>query len=77
MAAIVLLLLMIRHGEVSRIATLIYLVPPLTVVEAFILFGESLSAVQILGTAVTATGVWLATHRRSGHARLEQARAGQ
>lgn len=64
MAAIALLLLMIRHGEVSRIAALIYLVPPLTVVEAFILFGESLSAVQIVGTAVTAAGVWLATHRR-------------
>jgi drug/metabolite transporter (DMT)-like permease len=64
MAAIALLLLMIRHGEVSRIATLIYLVPPLTAVEAFILFGESLSAVQIVGMAVTAAGVWLATHRR-------------
>jgi drug/metabolite transporter (DMT)-like permease len=64
MAAIMLLLLMIRHGEVSRIATLIYLVPPLTAVEAFVLFGESLSAVQIVGMAVTATGVWLATHRR-------------
>lgn len=76
MAAIALLLLMIRHGEVSRIAALIYLVPPLTVVEAFILFGESLSAVQIVGTAVTATGVWLATHRR-GTARFKQPRTGQ
>ena len=28
-AAIALLLLMIRHGEVSRVAALIYLVPPL------------------------------------------------
>jgi drug/metabolite transporter (DMT)-like permease len=63
MAAIVLLLLMIRHGEVSRIATLIYLVPPLTAIEAFILFGESLGAVQIVGMAVTAAGVWLATRR--------------
>jgi drug/metabolite transporter (DMT)-like permease len=60
-AAIALLLLMIRHGEVSRIAALIYLVPPLTAIEAFMLFGESLGAVQIIGMAVTAAGVWLAT----------------
>jgi drug/metabolite transporter (DMT)-like permease len=60
-AAIALLLLMIRHGEVSRIAALIYLVPPLTALEAFMLFGESLGAVQIIGMAVTAAGVWLAT----------------
>ena len=40
--AIALLLMMIRHGEVSRVAALIYLVPPLTAIEAFLFFGESL-----------------------------------
>jgi len=64
LAAIALLLLMLRRGEVSRVAALIYLVPPLTALEAFMLFGESLSVVQIVGMAVTALGVWLATHRR-------------
>ena len=58
-----LLLMMIRHGELSRVAALIYLVPPLTVLEAYILFGESLDAVQIAGVAVTVMGVWLATRR--------------
>ena len=53
----------LRHGEVARVATLIYLVPPLTALEAFVLFGESLDAVQIGGMAVTAAGVWLATRR--------------
>jgi drug/metabolite transporter (DMT)-like permease len=62
-AAIALLLLMIRRGEVSRIAALIYLVPPLTALEAYVLFGENLGAVQIIGMAVTAAGVWLATRR--------------
>ncbi len=66
-AAIALLLLMIRRGEVSRVAALIYLVPPLTAIEAFVLFGEKLNAIQIAGTAVTAAGVWLAT-RRAGRA---------
>ena len=55
---------MIRHGEVSRVAALIYLVPPLTALEAFVLFGESLSTVQIVGMAVTAAGVWLATRTK-------------
>jgi drug/metabolite transporter (DMT)-like permease len=63
LAAIALLLLMLRRGEVSRVAALIYLVPPLTALEAFMLFGESLSLVQIVGMVVTALGVWLATHR--------------
>jgi drug/metabolite transporter (DMT)-like permease len=62
-AAIALLLMMIRHGELSRVAALIYLVPPLTVLEAYLLFGESLDAVQIAGVAVTVVGVWLATRR--------------
>ena len=62
-AAIALLLLMIRRGEVAKVAALIYLVPPLTAIEAFVLLGESLNAVQIVGMAVTAVGVWLATRR--------------
>jgi len=62
-AAVVLLLLLIRYDAVSRVAALIYLVPPLTALEAFILFGESLSTVQVVGIAVTASGVWLATRR--------------
>jgi drug/metabolite transporter (DMT)-like permease len=38
-------------------------VPPLTAIEAFMLFGESLTIVQIVGMAVAALGVWLVTHR--------------
>jgi drug/metabolite transporter (DMT)-like permease len=63
LAAIALLLLMIRHGELSRVAALIYLVPPLAVLQAFILFDETLSVVQVVGMAVTAAGVWLATRK--------------
>lgn len=62
-AAIGLLLLMIRRGAVSRIAMLIYLVPPITALQAYVLFGERLSDVQIIGMAVAAMGVWLAMRR--------------
>lgn len=61
--AIGLLLLLIRRGAVSRAATLIYLVPPTVAVEAFVLFGETMSALQVFGMGVTALGVALAVRR--------------
>ena len=61
--AIALLLLLIRRGEVSRSAQLIYLVPPTASLEAFFLFGEQLTGVQIAGMVLTVTGVALASRR--------------
>ncbi|MCC2113790.1 MAG: EamA family transporter [Hyphomicrobiales bacterium] len=58
--AISLLMLMIREGAVSKVATLLYLVPAATAVIAYFLFGETLSAVQLLGMAVTVLAVALA-----------------
>ena len=58
--AVALLLLLIRRGEVSRSAQLIFLVPPLSAIQAHLLFGETLSALQIFGMALTACGVALA-----------------
>ena len=58
--AIALLLLLIRHGEASRAAQLIYLVPPTAALQAALLFGERLSLVQIAGFFVTIAGVILA-----------------
>jgi drug/metabolite transporter (DMT)-like permease len=63
LGAIGLLLLLIRHGAVSRAATLIYLVPPAVAIEAFLLFGERMLPVQVVGLVVTAAGVALATRR--------------
>ncbi|MGX5733083.1 DMT family transporter [Bosea thiooxidans] len=56
-------LFMIRRGEVSRIATFLYLVPALVAVEAWILFGETLTPLQIGGMAVTVFGVALASRK--------------
>lgn len=58
-----LLLLLIRHGAVSRAAALMYLMPPLVAVEAFLLFDERLSTFQLAGMAVTVVGVALAMRR--------------
>jgi len=59
--AIFLLLYMIRRGEMSKVASLFYLVPAVTAVIAWALFGESLDPVQIAGMALTTLGVGLAT----------------
>lgn len=61
--AIGLLLMLIRQGAVSRAAALIYLVPPTVALEAFLLFGETLNGLQMVGMAVTAFGVALAVRR--------------
>ncbi|MBB3952104.1 DMT family transporter [Aureimonas jatrophae] len=59
--AVFLLLLMIERGAVSRVASLMYLVPGVTAVMAYLLFGEALNGVQILGMALAAGGTAAAT----------------
>jgi drug/metabolite transporter (DMT)-like permease len=59
--AILLMLLMIRRGEVSKVSALIYLVPPTAALQAWFMFGETLTWPQVLGMAVTAFGVYLVT----------------
>ena len=59
--AVVLYLMLIRRGAVSRSAQLIYLVPPTAALQAFALFGERLAPIQLVGMAVTVVGVMLAS----------------
>ncbi|HTV67238.1 MAG TPA: DMT family transporter [Rhizobiaceae bacterium] len=58
--AILLLMIMIRQGEMSKVASLLYLVPAVTAIIAWILFGEQLTLVQIAGMVLVTIGVWLA-----------------
>jgi drug/metabolite transporter (DMT)-like permease len=55
--AIGLLYVMIRRGAASKVASLFFLTPSVTAVMAFILFGEALSWLGVMGLAVTAIGV--------------------
>jgi drug/metabolite transporter (DMT)-like permease len=61
--AIFLLMVMIRDGELSKVASLFYLVPSVTALIAWALFGEELMPVQIVGMAIAAVGVALASAR--------------
>jgi len=61
--AIVLLMIMIRDGEMVKVASLFYLVPAVTALIAWALFGEQLTLVQIGGMALATLGVALASQR--------------
>ena len=61
--AILLLLWMLTHGSAARVSSLLYLVPPVTAIQAWILFGEKLTPAAIIGIAMTAAGVALVQKR--------------
>ncbi len=54
-----LLYLLIQRGAATRVASMMYLVPPCTAVMAWWLFGEPLTPMVLAGIAVTAVGVAL------------------
>ncbi len=57
--AISLLLMLIRNGAAARVSSLFYLVPPVTALQGYLLFGEQLSPAQIAGILLAACGVAL------------------
>jgi drug/metabolite transporter (DMT)-like permease len=59
--AISLLYWLLRHGAAANVARLFYLVPPVTALMAFVLFGETLDALAIAGMVLIAGGVALAS----------------
>lgn len=61
LGAISLLYLLIRRGAAAKVASLFYLVPPVTAVMAFVLFGETLGLMAIAGMAAAVVGVALVT----------------
>ena len=55
--AITLMMILIREGAVSKVSSLIFLVPAVAALMTYILFGETLSWIQILGMAICAAAV--------------------
>lgn len=56
-AAILLLMALIKKGEASRVASLFYLVPPVTALQAWWLFDERLPLLGLAGMVIAITGV--------------------
>lgn len=59
LSAILLLMLMIREGEATKVAAYFYLTPPVTALLAWVLFDEQLTVWGIAGISLTTYGVYL------------------
>jgi drug/metabolite transporter (DMT)-like permease len=55
---------LIRHSAATLVASLFYLVPAVTSVMAFVLFGERLDAIAIVGMAACAAAVFVVNRRQ-------------
>jgi len=64
--AVFLLLWLIREGSVASVSTLFFLTPAVAALFAWALFGETLGPVQLIGMALSAGAVWLASAKRMG-----------
>jgi drug/metabolite transporter (DMT)-like permease len=54
---------LIRRGSATRVAGLFYLVPPVTALQAWAMFGEPFGTTAAIGTALVAVGVALVVRR--------------
>ncbi|MBT6865085.1 MAG: DMT family transporter [Planktomarina temperata] len=66
--AVGLLLAMIRAGQVSRVSTLLFLVPPLAALIAWLTLEEPIPLLAWVGLLVSGGGVYLATRPSKGSA---------
>ncbi len=62
--AILLLTYLIKHGEMHKVASLFYLVPAVTALEAAWFFDEKLGTEKIAGMAIVTAAVFLVIHSR-------------
>jgi drug/metabolite transporter (DMT)-like permease len=65
LGAILILMRLIRDGEIAKVSTLIFLVPGVTALITWAMFNETLSLVQIMGMIITAAAVMI-VNRKSG-----------
>lgn len=65
--AVSLLMLLLRLGEAGRTSSLFYLVPPVTALEAYLFFGDTLTPLQLLGMAIAVLGVALVVLKFRAH----------
>ena len=63
LGAVSLLYQMLKRGQASKVVSLFYLVPPVTALIGFALFGETLGPLALAGMAVSVFGVALVTRR--------------
>jgi len=60
-----LLLYMIKQGDAAKVSSYFYLVPPMTAIEAWYLFDESLSLIMLLGMLLCAISVFIVVKKNN------------
>jgi drug/metabolite transporter (DMT)-like permease len=63
LGSMVLYLLMLTRGTAARATANFYLVPGTAAMLAWLLLGETLTALTVLGLAVSSVGCWLVGRR--------------
>jgi len=58
-----LIFLMLREGKATTVTSYMYLVPAVAAVMAWLMFGETLSPLALLGMVVSLLGIWLVARR--------------
>lgn len=61
--AVLLLLYMVKHGESSKVASVFYLVPPTTALQAWLVFDERFDLLGAAGFACAALAVYLVVRK--------------
>ncbi len=57
--AVTILMLMIRAGQMTKVASVFYMVPATSAIMAYIFLGEQLSIDAIIGLVIASIGVWM------------------
>ena len=65
LGAVTLLYILIKRGAAAKVASLFYLVPPVTALMAFFLFDERLGAQELIGMGIVVAGVALVTREKA------------
>jgi drug/metabolite transporter (DMT)-like permease/RimJ/RimL family protein N-acetyltransferase len=76
LAGFALFFVLLRRGMVNQVATLFFLMPPVTAVIDYLVLGDALRAYTLAGLAVSAFGVYLATRPRPEPDALPSTRSG-
>ena len=57
--SISLFIALVQRGDATRISAMMYLVPPLAMVAAWLILGETITPLALLGFALSAAGVYI------------------
>jgi drug/metabolite transporter (DMT)-like permease/RimJ/RimL family protein N-acetyltransferase len=68
-----LLFVLLKRGAVNQVATLFFLMPPVTAVIDYLVLGDALTASKVAGLALAALGVYLVTRTRPEPSALRSA----